>query len=98
MEIAMSLCFKALLVMGVASFCAALNSSLAFAQSWSVEELTIQSSVGNSTKSAAFYLPRAAHRVSAIVIMINSSEAADWIQHYYAPTLARGGTAVLIVH
>ena len=30
-------------------------------------------------------------------MMINKGEAANWVQDYYAPNLARGGVAVLIV-
>src|ERR1700687_1240302 len=97
MDVAMCPVFKSLLVVGAALFFAAINLSAASGQSWSVEELTIQSPVETSTKSATLYLPRAVHRVSAIVMMINKSEAANWVQDYYAPDLARGGVAVLIV-
>ena len=87
--------FKSRLVAG-AFFFAAMNLSAASGQPWSVERLTIPS-FESSAKSAAFYLPHAAVVVSAIVMIINNREVANWVQNYYAPNLARGGVAVLIV-
>src|ERR1700730_10190396 len=98
MDVAMGSVVKTLLVASAAFFCATLSLSSAAAQSWYVEQLIIPSSLGAAAKRAVLYMPRAAHRVSAIVMIINKSEAANWVRDYYAPNLASGGVAVLTLH
>ena len=66
------------------------------AQSWRLLQFDLDFSHAAS-RGVPLYMPQAAKPVPAIVILMNRPSAAAWIERYYAPQLARSGTAVLIL-
>lgn len=88
---------KILIKISAVVLCVFLYAQIAHAQSWQVEEFRFRQPDSTSVKVAPLYMPRAAARVSAFVMVISSSSVMRWIKGYYVSQLARSGAAVLIL-